>query len=80
MEAVRGHNENGYIAIDALDFIAEDCTFTPSEAKPPTTTKGTTPSTSTSLGPTTPQPSTEPPNGKYSAPNLVNPFWNFQNE
>ena len=78
MEAVRGHNENGYIAIDALDFISEDCSFTPSEAKPPTTTKGTTPSTSS--GPTTPQPSTEPPDGKYSATDLVNSFRGCQND
>jgi hypothetical protein len=53
MQAIRGSNDMGYIAIDNLDMIQIGlCPFEPKEAIPTTTTSTTSP--------TTPEP-TEPP-------------------
>jgi hypothetical protein len=56
VQAIRGNNELGYIALDFFEFRAIDhCDFQPEAAIPTTTSSTPTP-------PTTPIP-TEPPNG-----------------
>lgn len=65
MQAVRGNNENGYIAIDDLfleQIEVSVCELLPPQAVPTTTTTSTTPMTTTL---------TEPDDGMYLLRNCM---------